>query len=139
MTIPSRLMMILLLVSLVAGCTTPTTGADTAMSSENVAELPHEALGEPVNASRCFVERDGKYVMVHVVIDSKAESISNLGILEGSAMLRTKACLRREFKDLPENFRIPARVRKNEFDDDTGHYYYTTAFKLEDINRRCGQ
>lgn len=145
MAMLARLTSTVLLQCSVVGCVTTATEvvstSETAAATSAVTEAasPLKTSQPPVKASRCFVERDGDFVVVHVIIDSKAEAILRRNILEGTAMLRTKACLRREFEELPKNFNLPSRRLKNEFDDDTGYYYYTTAFKLADIKKKYGR
>lgn len=132
MSILKQLVFVGLISSVSVGCVTTATEGDSSCVVPVVSE-------QPAKASRCEVERIDDNVLVHVVIDSKAESIKSRKILEGTAMIRTKICLRKEFEGLPKNFNLPSRRIKNSFDDDTGMYYYTTSFKLKDINKKIGR
>lgn len=132
MRVLKQLIVIVAVSSLAVGCVT--TAAE--VTPANTVTVDSKS---PPKASRCDIERVDDNVIVHVVIDSKAESIRNRKILEGTAMIRTKICLRQEFNGLPKNFNLPSRRIKNSFDDETGLYYYTTSFKLKDINKKIGR
>lgn len=132
MRVLKQLIVIAVVSSLAVGCVT------TAAEVNPANAVPVDS-GLPPKASRCYIERVDDNVLVHVVIDSKAEAIRNRKILEGTAMIRTKICLRQEFEGLPKKFNLPSRRIKNSFDDESGLYYYTTSFKLNDINKKIGR
>jgi len=127
MSILKQLIVLVVISVMSAGCIT--TAPE--VVSTNAVSVDAES---PRKTSRCDVERVDDNVIVHVVIDSRAESIKNRKILEGTAMIRTKICLRQKFDGLPKTFNLPSRRIQNTFDDDTGLYYYSTLFKLKDIN-----
>jgi len=102
----------------------PTTDGDPAAATTPAVEIP-----------KSYVERKGDEVIVYIFIDTNKEKLRQRQ-LEGTAMLRTNAYLRREFKLLPKNYSIPSRRLKKTFDEDTGIYYYFSAFKLKDIEQR---
>lgn len=133
MNILTQLIVVAAIPTVAVGCATTAIETD----SETAVQVVSEISPSP-RASRCYVERIGGNVIVHVVIDSRAEAIRNRKLLEGTAMIRTKIRLRQEFPRLPKNFSLPSRRVKNTFDDDTGLYYYTTSFKVKDIDKRIG-
>ena len=71
-------------------------------------------------------------VYVIVTIDTQRESIP---YLEGTAMLRVKALLQKEFPSLPTEFNIRNRLVEKGLDDDAGIYRYAVAFRLSDIRK----
>lgn len=127
----AQLIVVVAIPAVAVGCATTAIETD----SETTVPVVSEISPSP-KASRCDVERIGGNVIVHVVIDSRAENIRSRRLLEGTAMIRTKIRLRQEFPRLPKNFSLPSRRVKNTFDDDTGLYYYTTSFKMKDIDKR---
>ena len=69
-------------------------------------------------------EADG-IVRVSVYIDVLAERIR---LPEATAMLRTKAWLRKTYPELPKNFNVHGRIVENEFDDDERVYTYVSEY-----------
>ena len=69
-------------------------------------------------------EADG-IVRVSVYIDVLAERIR---LPEATAMLRTKAWLRKTYPELPKNFNVRGRIVENEFDDDERVYSYVSEY-----------
>ena len=69
-------------------------------------------------------EADG-IVRVSVYIDVLAERIR---LPEATAMLRTKAWLRKTYPELPKKFNVNGRIVENEFDDDERVYSYISEY-----------
>lgn len=69
-------------------------------------------------------ESDG-IVRVSVFIDVLAERIR---LPEATAMLRTKAWLRKTYPELPKDFNVNGRIVENEFDDDERVYSYVSEY-----------
>ncbi len=69
-------------------------------------------------------EADG-IVRVSIFIDVLAERVR---LPEATAMLRTKAWLRKTFPELPKNFNVNGRIVENEFDDDERVYTYVSEY-----------
>lgn len=69
-------------------------------------------------------EADG-IVRVSVYIDVLAERIR---LPEATAMLRTKAWLRKTYPELPKNFNVHGRIVEKEFDDDERVYTYVSEY-----------
>lgn len=131
MNVLTQMIVVAAIPTVAVGCATTAIETD----SETAVQVVSEISPSP-RASRCDVERIGGNVIVHVVIDSRAENIRSRKLLEGTAMIRTKIRLRQEFPRLPKNLSLPSRRVKNTLDDDTGLYYYTTSFKMKDIDKR---
>ena len=74
-------------------------------------------------------QHDG-LVFVVVVIDPRKEDIE---YLEGTAMLRTVALLRKSYPGLPPKFYIRNKVVEKEEDYNTGIYRYATVYREKDI------
>lgn len=72
-------------------------------------------------------------VYVIVCIDTNKEKIK---YLEGTAMLRTVALLRKYYPELPPKFNIRNRVVEKLLDDETGRYRYATVYREKDIKRK---
>lgn len=70
-------------------------------------------------------------VYVIVVIDTKKEDIQ---YREGTALLRVKALLQKNFPSLPTNFRLRNRVVEKELADD-GIFRYAVVFRQSDIRK----
>ena len=75
--------------------------------------------------------RYGNLIFVIVCIDTNKEDIE---YLEGTAMLRAAALLRRYYPELPRRFRIPGRIVENG-KDDNGIYRYAAVCREKDITR----
>ena len=131
MNVLTQLIVVAAIPTVAVGCAIMAVETDSETAAPVVSKVSPSS-----RASRCDVERVGDNVIVHVVIDSRAENIRSRRLLEGTAMIRTKIRLRQEFPRLPKNFSLPSRRVKNTFDDDTGLYYYTTSFKMKDIDKR---
>lgn len=69
-------------------------------------------------------------VFVIITIDTNKESIK---YLEGTAMLRASALLRKKYPNLPSQFRIRNRLVEKTYDDETGIYRYAIVCKEVDI------
>lgn len=82
------------------------------------------------------VYRHDTLVYVIVVIDTNQEKIK---YLEGTAMLRSVALLRRKYPQLPPQFRVRNRVVENELDDETGIYRYALVYRSTDIEKAFGK
>jgi len=129
------------LVLAVAGTRLMSRSAERPASSEANPSLPTEkvvqegpaAVAEetPVNEEPVSIappsgvaEADG-IVRVSVYIDVLAERIR---LPEATAMLRTKAWLRKTYPELPKDFNVNGRIVENEFDDDERVYSYVSEY-----------
>jgi hypothetical protein len=73
-------------------------------------------------------------VQVFVFIDVPFEGVR---YPEGTAMLRTKAWLRKAFPELPKEFSVRGRVVENGFDDNDRVYSYRSEYSVEDVKAVC--
>lgn len=83
-------------------------------------------------ASQGVYQHEG-LVFVVVEIDTNKESIK---YLEGTAMLRVIALLRKKYPTLPSQFSIRNRLIEKRHDDETGLYRYAVAYKEADIKAK---
>ena len=93
--------------------------------------LPTQTDSSP-KASQGLYRYEG-LVFVIVCIDTNREKLQ---YLEGSAMLRTAAILRKHYPGLPPTYHIRNRLVEKTFDDDTGVYRYATVYREKDIKRK---
>lgn len=84
------------------------------------------------NASQGIYQHEG-LVFVIVEIDTNQESIE---YLEGTAMLRVIALLRKKYPNLPPRFSIRNRLVEKRHDDETGFYRYAVAYREADIKAK---
>lgn len=123
-----------LLPVLLTGCVT------TSVTLKEASPSTHDAkVVELSSRSSCKIEEAGERVVIHVVIDAKAENMPFLRAnqrkkIEASAMLRTWQCLRKTYPEIGKS-KISSRRLKNSFDDDIGCYFYSTSFKFSDIQK----
>lgn len=89
---------------------------------------------KPASKNHSWIE--GEYVIISVLIDTKAEHLRKNQI-EATGMLRTSAKLRSLYPDLPKNFRVPSRLRSRRQNHRTGYYTVETAFKIADVLDAC--
>lgn len=86
------------------------------------------------------VYRYENLIFVIVCIDTNKEDIE---YLEGTAMLRAAALLRRYYPELPQRFRVRSRIVEKGDEDDSGIYRYAAVYREKDIKRllpvRSGQ
>lgn len=73
-------------------------------------------------------------VFVVVVIDNSREKLKHV---DGTAMLRADALLRRDFPGLPKYFSIDCRILEEEMDDEVEIYRYVLAYRKSDILDCC--
>lgn len=73
-------------------------------------------------------------VFVVVVIDNSREKLK---YVDGTAMLRADALLRREFPELPKYYNIDCRILEEEMDDEVEIYRYVLAYRKSDILDCC--
>lgn len=69
-------------------------------------------------------------IFVVIVIDTKKESVR---YLEGTAMLRAVAYLRKEYPGLPAKFSANNRLMEKRFYQDTGIYRYALAYRKKTL------
>ena len=112
--------------------TAPITFAPTYLSEEDDKYYDAMEIYESSPAAPQGVYHFQGLVFVIVVIDTNRE---NIQYLEGTAMLRVKALMQKEFPSLPANFRLRNKLVENELDDDTGIYRYAVVFRQSDINK----
>jgi len=103
------------------------TGGGTATAARVRPSRPAESVAPPSG-----VETEGETVRVSVFIDVPFEGVRHP---EGTAMLRTKAWLRKTFPALPRDFSLPGRIVVNGFDDDERVYRYCSEYRREDVDR----
>ena len=72
----------------------------------------------------------GNLLFSVVVIDTNVETIKHL---EGTAMLRAVAQLRRKIPERPRQFTTKNRLLEKRLDDDTGIYRYALVYRREDL------
>ena len=86
-------------------------------------------------ASQGLYRYDG-LVFVIICIDTNKENIT---YLEGTAMLRTVAMLKKHYPGLPTHFQIRNKLVEKLHDDETDTYRYATAYREKDIKRKIGK
>jgi len=90
-----------------------------------------KAYSEFSNSPQGVYEKDDN-IFVIVVIDTAREKLRHV---EGTAMLRSVALLRRRFPDLPDEFTTFSRVLENEQKFDSDDYRYAVLYSRRDIDK----
>lgn len=90
-----------------------------------------KAYSEFSNSPQGIYEKDDN-IFVIVVINTAREKLKHV---EGTAMLRSVALLRRRFPDLPDEFTTFSRVLENEQKFDSDDYRYAVLYSRHNIDK----